>query len=307
MNSDQIQHLEPIESAIGVTDDLFGFVPDRAKLISLCYIPLREIGNFYTRQQVVTTHTCEGEVKLPCKTFEISSVMASCDTGLYEMNGSYSEGNFLNNPHPVTEYVSKNPRVPWENIFDMQGNYIGYVENGLYYGRDRIPAGTAKTVDMRVQHASRGGLFSIPADYRVEGSCLKFWPANVDSQGHYAENGRFPVAGPGHSGTVQCASRPEIEVQVRYVTLIEDERGYPLVDEPTKTALAYYMNYTRQLARYFNQEVRQEVSSEAEQLYNRKVAQARSNLVVSENLKRKILNTLYSHNREGYQPGHISL
>lgn len=327
MNSDQIQNLEPIESVIGVTDDLFGFLPDVAKLIGLCYIPLREIGNFHTQRQVLTTIIRNGEVALPCKTFEINSVMASSELTGQPLGGiGAGQVQYLDNPWPSTEFVNHNTMAPWHNIFDAQGSHLGRVENGVYYDRNRVRVGTAQADSLRQVYVSQGGAFTVPVNYWVEGSCIKFTERHVpgfqgDRHAHaqlpleqFAHGPYTPALNPPANGLVTSADRHDhllyssysrydnSEVQIRFETLIEDERGYPLIDEPTKTALAYYMNYTRQLAKYFNQEVRQDVANEAEQLYNRKVAQARSSLVMNENLKRKILNVLYSHNRAGHKP-----
>lgn len=273
--SDQVRNLEKIQSVIGVAYQLFEVVVEPKKLLELCYIPMGDIGNFHVGNKTVLLpieqHEGYGRVKLDCKTFTINSVMGDKESS------SPVDAITYGYPYPIVEYVTYNSMVDWENVFDAANRFIGTVRNGQFYDRNGELAGHVEAEHIKKCWSECGDRYKVPLSYRVDGCFLIF-----DSC---------------HVGQV---------AQIKYDYLIDDEQGYPLIDENTKTAIAFYMNYTRQMRRYFQGEVPRQVMDTAEQMYSQKAAIARSRVVVNENLKAQILNIVHSYGQQGYQHNYMN-
>lgn len=270
MIQSQPKEFEPIESVMTVASMLFGLNVKKENLLELCYIPMGEIACFHIDQCKKRFIVRDGCIDLNCKTFYIHSVMVASDCNI-SPEISIDQYNYINNPLPLTEYVSYNDMANWTNLFDKFGNYVGKTQDGKYYDKYNQLVGPAMIDEYREIHASSGGLYNVPINYRIEGKCLKF------------EN------------------KEGVEVQVTYECLIDDERGYPLIDEKTKTAIAYYMNMAKQIKKYFNGEIPEAIMRSAQNMYTEKVAQARSQVKLNENMKEKILKILTSYDRSSYK------
>ncbi len=269
----QLQHkpLYPLASVIVLAKDLFNLDVDEDALRELCVVPLRDIGNFYT-ESVRLLHLIgkEGRMVLPSKTFHIDSVLGkACDFPAL----STAKGlEYLNNPYKVIEYVNRSALVDYENLTNAYGEIIGHVKGGKYYDKFWNELSKVEAVKQFEDcHSTQGHLYQVPVAYHIEGDYIVF-----------EEN--------------TCGK----SIRIDGVRLREDESGLPLVDEPTKVALACYMHFVKVRIRYFDNGASKEQLATAEEEYKMRKNAAKTDMIINENLRQKILKILNSYQRSSY-------
>ncbi len=272
MSSFQPVPLYSLESVIPYVSDEFGMDISERQLFETSIVPIRRIGNYHTKPfSEIITISEGGTYPLPCRTFFIHSVFGKeCDFSITDMHGNEQ---FLNNPYPVVEYVNRSTLVDYENIRNEYDQIIGYVKNGKYYDKLGTMIGEAKAVsELSKCHGKYGNLYQIPVSYKVLDKCLVFDKEKGGKQ---------------------------LKIDAEF--LQEDKKGLPLIDEPTKIAIAYYMNLIEIRKRYFASEASYDQFQVAKKEYEEKAAAAKSDLFINENLKEKIIQILSSFDRSGYK------
>lgn len=92
-----------------------------------------------------------------------------------------------------------------------------------------------------------------------------------------------------------------MDVDIIYDTvLVDEEDGYPVTDDKTLTALAYYMNYVDVQKMFFQKLADGNMFNMALQLKDKHMAKARSGHGFTDNELDKIMNVMTSFNRKRY-------
>ncbi len=274
MKQTQRVSLYPIQSVIPFVKEEFDLMVSESSLLELSIVPIRDIGNYYTRSFVQCGKIPEGgKIPIPAKTFHIESVLAR------EYQGTQANPDrYLNNPYPIIEYVNYNALVDYENITDEFGQIIGHIKGGKYYDKFWQPlADTKRITHIEQCHQTHGRLYRFPIAYQVEGEYLVFTPPY------------------------------QKEIEIKATLAQTDPSGWPLIDEPSKIAIAYYMQLVNTRIRYYNQQVSKDMYLTARDEYQeRKRAARNADLIMNENLAQKILQILSSFNQTGVSPSYFS-
>ncbi len=272
----QPEKLYPILSVMSLCRDLFDLQVAKKKLLETCHIPLSEIGNYNVKvedQVFVVKESDEkdfGEIELECKTFFIQKVLADPNY-VSPVMLQQSEIQYLNNPVRFVEYVTENSMVDWENIFDSSGKFVGTVRAGKFYDNTGQEVGNLEAQKLKEEKEKCGLIFTLPIPYQIKNCKIQL---NKKFVGH--------------------------KVRMKWEYLIDDENGLPLVDENTRTAIAFYMNYLRQMTLYFQGQAPKQVMDKAEELYQQKATFARTSASLNENMRAQITNMLMNFNNQMY-------
>lgn len=271
----QPENLESVLSVLSTTRDLFDFVPSKKKLLGTVHIPMADIGNYHVKEkdEIVLVECSDdkehGQIPVPKKTFHIKSILADPECNLEVIKDGQFQ--YINNPFVAVEYVNYNAMVDWENVFSSTGEFLGTIRGGQFYDKFGELVGTTQAQLMKNEKAKAGSVFTSPIPYKIADGFILVNKSHIGSQ---------------------------MRLQWEYV--VDDENGFPLIDERTKTAIAFYMHYLVQMNKYFNQVVPKQVMDAAYQLYSEKASAARSSYRINENMQAKILNIMKSFQEHSY-------
>lgn len=235
---------------------LFGLEIAYSEVIDVAELVIGEIGNVALGGFSFTGRICNYHLCLPCDLNVIHSV-----TGQAPYNNMNLSSDVIVNGINQPIMITSDPAVPYTNVFDEYGNYVG-----------RIDA-------LNLTYVTGGYLYNKHVMGPPKGNYISYQRAG---------NNKIKI------------NSKEASVEVIFETVIADEEGYPLVEEKTITTIAHYLFKLYVNRGYFRKIYDGNQTKKADDDYSKWVGKARVGQVFSDNQMNDIMQAAVTHNRKMY-------
>jgi hypothetical protein len=235
---------------------LFGLEIAYSEVVDVAELVIEEIGNIALGGFSFTGKVCNHYLCLPCELHTIHSV-----TGQVPYNNMSLNSDIIPNGPNQPIMITSDPAVPYTNVFDEYGNYVG-----------RIDA-------LNLTSVTGGYVYNKHVMGPPKGNYIGYQRAG---------NNKIKI------------NAKEANIEVIFETVIADEEGMPLVESKTVTAIAHYLFKGVVNRGYFKKIYDANQVTKADKDYSSWVGKARVGQIFSDNQQNDIMQAAVTHNRKMY-------